>query len=61
MQQANQKNLALLRIDYEGGHFSSDYSSYAIEVADYYAFLLWQLGHPDYQPEEEIKAAKGSE
>ena len=61
MQQANQKNLALLRIDYEGGHFSSDYSSYAIEVADYYAFLLWQLGHPDFQPEEEIKAAKGSE
>jgi prolyl oligopeptidase len=33
----------LLRIDYEGGHGYSSESEYESELADEYAFLLWQL------------------
>jgi prolyl oligopeptidase len=44
-------NPILLKIDYEGGHggdipLSQKYSN----LADIFAFALWQLGHPDYQP-----------
>ena len=50
MQQVNRNKPALLRIDYEGGHYPNDYGTYANELADYYAFLFWQLGHPNFQP-----------
>lgn len=49
-------NPILLKIDYEGGHggdipVAQKYDN----LADTFAFALWQLGHPDYQPKEETK------
>ncbi|SHH94233.1 oligopeptidase B Serine peptidase. MEROPS family S09A [Chryseobacterium oranimense] len=47
----------LLKIDYEGGHgggaipIKQRYSN----LSDIFAFAFWQLGHPDYQPNKEIK------
>ncbi|MFZ4931971.1 prolyl oligopeptidase family serine peptidase [Chryseobacterium sp. Mn2064] len=42
----------LLKIDFEGGHsgnvpIAQRYSN----LGDIFAFAFWQLGHPDYQPE----------
>jgi len=47
------KSPILLKIDYNGGHggaipVAQSYSN----IADIYAFALWQLGHPDYQPKK---------
>ena len=61
MQQVNEDKPALLRIDYEGGHYPNDYGAYANELADYYSFLFWQLGHPDFQLETNTDSVKGSE
>lgn len=49
------KNPVLLKIDYEGGHgnnipVAQRYSG----LSDIFAFAFWQLGHPDYQPKENI-------
>jgi prolyl oligopeptidase len=42
---------ALWRIDWQGGHGgASSNAVYARETALLYAFLLWRLGHPDFQP-----------
>jgi prolyl oligopeptidase len=42
---------ALWRIDWQGGHGGvSSNAVYARETALLYAFLLWRLGHPDFQP-----------
>jgi prolyl oligopeptidase len=41
----------LVRLDYESGHGVGDTKRQQFEeVADIYAFLLWQLGVPAYQP-----------
>lgn len=50
------KNPVLLQIDYEGGHANNTtvYHGHS-NLSDIFAFALWQLGHPDYQPKEEIK------
>ena len=41
----------LLRIDYDAGHgFGSTKKQRYEELADTFAFLLWQFGHPDFQP-----------
>lgn len=50
------KNPILLKVDYEGGHgnnvpIAQRYSS----LSDIFAFAFWQLGHPAYQPEKNIK------
>lgn len=50
------ENPIFLKIDYEGGHggdipVAQKYDN----VADTFAFALWQLGHPDYQPKETDK------
>ncbi|MCT2407391.1 prolyl oligopeptidase family serine peptidase [Chryseobacterium antibioticum] len=50
------KNPILLKVDYEGGHgkdipVAQAYST----LSDIFAFAFWQLGHPDYQPKENIK------
>lgn len=50
------KNPILLKIDYEGGHgnnipIAQRYSG----LSDIFAFALWQLGHSDYQPKENMK------
>lgn len=45
------KNPVLLQIDYEGGHGANTTTAHAYSnLSDIFAFVLWQLGHPDYQP-----------
>lgn len=46
-------NPVLLKIDYEGGHATSNSAvqRYA-NIGDLFAFAFWQLGHPDYQPKD---------
>ena len=41
----------LFRINYEGGHFGSDLEENKSEIADMLAFCLWQVSHPDFQPD----------
>lgn len=47
-------NPILLKIDFEGGHGGDIPTAqrYA-NLADTFAFLLWQLGHPDYQTKKD--------
>lgn len=54
MQVANASNSPVwLYVDYEGGHFgNSDQEEAHAEMARDWAFLLWQTGHPDFQPTE---------
>jgi prolyl oligopeptidase len=41
----------LFRVDYQAGHgIGSTRKQHQEEEADGMAFLLWQLGHPDFQP-----------
>jgi len=40
----------LLYANYDNGHFTSDYDVIFKEYADIFAFALWQVGHPDFQP-----------
>jgi len=41
----------LLRVTFEAGHgIGSTQSQLEEELADFFAFLFWQLGHPDFQP-----------
>jgi prolyl oligopeptidase len=41
----------LLNLDYESGHGIGDTKAQRQkQTADSYAFLLWQTGHPDFQP-----------
>lgn len=43
----------LLRVDYQGGHGPGVTRQQQLATfADGCAFLLWQLGHPDFQPSE---------
>lgn len=42
----------LLYANYENGHFTSDVDVIFKEYSDIFAFALWQVGHPDYQPKE---------
>lgn len=40
----------LLYANYDNGHFTSDYDVIFKEYADIFAFALWQVGHPNFQP-----------
>ena len=41
----------LLRVDYDAGHgFGSTVSQYEVLTADLWAFTLWQMGDPEFQP-----------
>ena len=41
----------LLDLDYESGHGIGDTKAQRQkQIADYYAFIFWQAGHPDFQP-----------
>ncbi|SHK48634.1 prolyl oligopeptidase family serine peptidase [Chryseobacterium polytrichastri] len=40
----------LLYVNYENGHFTSDKDVVFHEYSDIYAFALWQVGHPKFQP-----------
>lgn len=40
----------LLKINYDNGHFTEDKDVTFANFANQYAFVLWQCGHPDFQP-----------
>ena len=42
----------LLKINYDNGHFTEDKNVTFSNFADQYAFVLWQCGHPDFQPKK---------
>ncbi|TLX26036.1 prolyl oligopeptidase [Chryseobacterium indologenes] len=53
MASTTSSNPILLKIDFEGGHagnvpVAQRYSN----IGEMFAFALWQLGHPDYQPKQ---------
>jgi prolyl oligopeptidase len=40
----------LLDLEYEGGHGQGvTKQQRQRQIANYYAFMLWQAGHPDFQ------------
>ncbi len=44
-------NPVILRVEAEGGHgVGSTSSQYDTEYADLFAFALWRMGDPRYQP-----------
>ncbi|ASW75608.1 prolyl oligopeptidase [Chryseobacterium piperi] len=49
-------NPILLKIDFEGGHAGNvPVAQRYANLGDMFAFAFWQLGHPDYQPKENVK------
>lgn len=42
----------LLQINYDNGHFTEDKNVKFANFANQYAFVLWQCGHPDFQPKK---------
>ncbi|MEO8772533.1 MAG: prolyl oligopeptidase family serine peptidase [Ferruginibacter sp.] len=42
----------LLKINYDNGHFTEDKNVTFTNFANQYAFVLWQCGHPDFQPKK---------
>lgn len=42
----------LLKINYDNGHFTEDKNVTFSNFANQYAFILWQCGHPDFQPKK---------
>lgn len=43
---------ALLKVNYDDGHFTEEKRVTFSNFAAQYAFMLWQTGHPDFQPEK---------
>jgi protease II len=41
---------ALMKVNYNSGHFSEEKFATFNDVASQYAFLLWQTGHKEFQP-----------
>ncbi len=41
----------LMKVNYDNGHFTEEKTVTFKNFADQYAFLLWQTGHSDFQPE----------
>ena len=39
----------LMKVNYNSGHFTEDRSVTLANLADQFAFILWQCGHPDFQ------------
>ncbi|WP_278352858.1 prolyl oligopeptidase family serine peptidase [Chryseobacterium gleum] len=54
------KNPILLKVDYKGGHGGRDLllKQKYLNLSDVFAFALWQLDHPEYQPKENEKIKK---
>ncbi|CAA7393492.1 prolyl oligopeptidase family serine peptidase [Chryseobacterium fistulae] len=49
-------NPILLKVDFEGGHAGNvPVNQRYANLGDMFTFALWQLGHPDYQPKEDIQ------
>ena len=42
----------LLKINYDNGHFTEDKNVTYANFANQFAFVLWQCGHPDFQPKK---------
>lgn len=40
----------LMKVNYDNGHFTEDKTVTFKNIAGQYAFMLWQTGHPDFQP-----------
>ena len=40
----------LFHVNYDNGHFTGDLDVTFHDMADMYAFALWQVGHPKFQP-----------
>jgi prolyl oligopeptidase len=50
-----EKKPVLMRLDYDSGHGIGSTKSQALdERADTYAFFLWQMGHPKFQPQGKL-------
>ena len=43
----------LLKINYDNGHFTEDKLVTWSNFSNQYAFVLWQCGHPDFQPKKQ--------
>jgi prolyl oligopeptidase len=39
----------LMKVNYNSGHFTEDRSVTLANIADQFAFIMWQCGHPDFQ------------
>ncbi len=42
----------LMKINYDNGHFTEDKSVTFANFANMFSFVLWQCGHPDFQPKK---------
>lgn len=42
----------LLKVNFDNGHFTEDKNVTYANFADQYAFVMWQCGHPDFQPKK---------
>ena len=42
----------LLKINYDNGHFTEDKNVTFTNFANQFAFVMWQCGHPDFQPKK---------
>jgi len=42
----------LMKTNYDNGHFTEDKNVTFNNFANQYAFVLWQCGHPDFQPKK---------
>lgn len=40
----------LLKVNYDDGHFTEDKDVTYANFANQFAFIMWQCGHPDFQP-----------
>ena len=48
--QAVSKKPALMKINYDNGHFTEEKTVTFKNFAGQYAFMLWQTGHKEFQP-----------
>jgi len=42
----------LMKVNYDNGHFTEDKNVTFANFADQFAFVMWQCGHPDFQPKK---------
>ena len=42
----------LIKINYDNGHFTEDKNVTFANFADQLSFIMWQCGHPDFQPKK---------
>jgi prolyl oligopeptidase len=45
----------IMKVNYDNGHFTEDRNVTMANFANQYAFVLWQCGHPDFQPKKRPK------